>query len=217
MGGRGRCRGSACCRSQHVKVYVPLGLTIQRDILAACHLGGRRIVGLHQPSRARPRAIGHRRALAGFLTGRFTFSHHVAVVQSLCAPDSVYRYRGAGDFPEYGRRAAGLTWGKTISSEEEAKRSGIRPDACSRYRQSLFRNTRVRNSHHRQPYYVALVRIDEKELAERPNVWLYWHAGDGDDSDRIELPGRTARHVVPDGVSTEKIGRRPDVGWADDD
>ena len=102
MGGRGRCRGSACCRSQHVKVYVPLGLTIQRDILAACHLGGRRIVGLHQPSRSRPRAIGHRRALAGFLTGRFTFCHHVAVVQSLCAPDTVYRYRGAGDFPEQG-------------------------------------------------------------------------------------------------------------------
>jgi hypothetical protein len=37
----------------------------------------------------------------------FHFSHHVAVVRRGAIVDSVYRYRGAGDFPEYGRRAAG--------------------------------------------------------------------------------------------------------------
>jgi hypothetical protein len=35
--------------------------------------------------------------------------------QSLCAHDSVYRYRGAGAFPEYGRRAAGRHVGQDDS------------------------------------------------------------------------------------------------------
>src|SRR5262245_54018007 len=37
--------------------------------------------------------------------------------------------------------------------------------------------------------YAALARRNgnrRERLAETPNVWLYWHAGDGDDSDRIE-------------------------------
>ena len=69
MGGRGRCRGPACCRSQHVNVYPPLGLTIQHAIFwlpfgRACHLCGRsRIAG-------RPPAIPHPSASAACGAGR---------------------------------------------------------------------------------------------------------------------------------------------------